>query len=308
VLAKIAFDGDAEAAQRTLHGHVHGGPAMGHAAMIGGGAPAVGGRTTSTISSSRRRLCRTNLGGCVSTRCAFDKEIEIAPGVFFPRLDVQRHGSRACDPGDRGRHPARQLRQRSLTSALDHFHGIHPANMDGVFEVVRPGGEFVYEFPAKPAGMQLYHCHDAAEEAHSQGPLRRVHHRSEEPRPPAHELVTVVMNGYDTDGDGANNFYTVNGKSFYYAKYLITVRRSETVRIYLANLTEFDLINSFTCTASSSATSRPERATTGSTRTRWCNARDSAACSRSTSTTPAGSCSTRTSRSSPTSAGWASST
>ena len=55
----------------------------------------------------------------------------------------------------------------------------------------------------------------------------------------------MVMNGFDTDGDGGNNFYTVNGKAFYYAKYPIRVRRSQTVRIYLANLTEFDLINSF---------------------------------------------------------------
>ena len=55
----------------------------------------------------------------------------------------------------------------------------------------------------------------------------------------------MVMNGYDTDADGENNFYTVNGRSFYYARYPIRVRRSELVRIYLANLTEFDLINSF---------------------------------------------------------------
>ena len=55
----------------------------------------------------------------------------------------------------------------------------------------------------------------------------------------------MVMNGYDTDGDGGNNFYSVNGRTFYYAKYPIQVKRSETVRIYLANLTEFDLINSF---------------------------------------------------------------
>ena len=55
----------------------------------------------------------------------------------------------------------------------------------------------------------------------------------------------MVMNGFDTDGDGENNFYTVNGKAFYYAKYPIRVTRSQTVRIYLANLTEFDLINSF---------------------------------------------------------------
>ena len=51
------------------------------------------------------------------------------------------------------------------------------------------------------------------------------------------------MNGYDTDGDGGNNFYTVNGRS-YYARYPIRVRKGELVRVYLANLTEFDLINS----------------------------------------------------------------
>ncbi len=55
----------------------------------------------------------------------------------------------------------------------------------------------------------------------------------------------MVMNGFDTDGDGENNFYAVNGPAFYYAKYPIRVRRSQLVRIYLANLTEFDLVNSF---------------------------------------------------------------
>jgi FtsP/CotA-like multicopper oxidase with cupredoxin domain len=55
----------------------------------------------------------------------------------------------------------------------------------------------------------------------------------------------MVMNGYDTDGDGSNNFYTVNGRTLYYARYPIRVSRSERVRVYLANLTEFDLINSF---------------------------------------------------------------
>ena len=55
----------------------------------------------------------------------------------------------------------------------------------------------------------------------------------------------MVMNGFDTDGDGSNNFYTVNGKAFFFAKHPIVVSRSRPVRIYLANLTEFDLINSF---------------------------------------------------------------
>ena len=93
--------------------------------------------------------------------------------------------------------------------------------------------------------MQLYHCHAT--------PLKKHIHKGlygafiidpKKPRPPAQEVV-MVMNGFDTDGDGENNFYTVNGKAFYYARYPIPVRRSQTVRIYLANLTEFDLMNSF---------------------------------------------------------------
>ena len=54
----------------------------------------------------------------------------------------------------------------------------------------------------------------------------------------------MVLTGFDTDGDGDNNFYTVNGRSFYYARYPIRARQGELVRVYLANLTEFDLINS----------------------------------------------------------------
>ena len=88
----------------------------------------------------------------------------------------------------------------------------------------------------------------------------------------------MVMNGFDTDGDGENNFYTVNGRSFYYARYPIRVKRSELVRIYLANLTEFDLDQLVPpARATSSATSRPAPATTGSTRTPSCSARGSAA-------------------------------
>jgi FtsP/CotA-like multicopper oxidase with cupredoxin domain len=126
-----------------------------------------------------------------------------------------------------------------------HFHGIHPSNMDGVFEVVPPGSSFTYEFPARPAGMHLYHCHATPLKKHiHKGLYGAFINDPKEPRPPAQELV-MVMNGYDTDGDGENNFYTVNGRSFYYARYPIQVKRSQTVRIYLANLTEFDLLNSF---------------------------------------------------------------
>ena len=176
---------------------------------------------------------------------AIDTDIEVAPGIFFPAwtyngtvpgpvIRVTENDQLRVNFSNAGSHPH-----------TIHFHGIHPANMDGVFEVVDPGETFVYEFPARPWGLHLYHCHST--------PLKKHLHKGlygafiidpPEPRAPAQEFV-MVMNGFDTDGDGGNNFYTVNGKSFFYAKYPIIVKKNETVRIYLVNVTEFDLINSF---------------------------------------------------------------
>ena len=172
---------------------------------------------------------------------AVDRELEIAPGVFFPAWTYN-----GTVPGPILRATEGDILRVNFVNAgthphTIHFHGIHPANLDGVFEIVESGDSFTYEFEARPAGFHPYHCHAT--------PLKKHIHKGlygsliidpKEPRPPAQELV-MVMNGYDTDADGGNNFYTVNGRSFYYAKYPITVRRSQLVRIYLANLTEFDL-------------------------------------------------------------------
>jgi FtsP/CotA-like multicopper oxidase with cupredoxin domain len=218
---------------------------MGHAAMIGEGAPAVGGpNDLDQLLYPPRGLPHQPGRVRDYTLVATDEELEIAPGVFFPAWTYN-----GTVPGPVIRATEDDLlRVRFVNSGSHphtiHFHGIHPSNMDGVFEVVTPGKEFTYEFPARPAGMHLYHCHAT--------PLKKHIHKGlygafiidpKTPREPARELV-FVMNGYDTDGDGGNNFYTVNGRSFYYARYPIRVRKGELVRVYLANLTEFDLINS----------------------------------------------------------------
>ncbi|MGI9112986.1 MAG: multicopper oxidase domain-containing protein [Gaiellaceae bacterium] len=250
VLGKLALEGDAAAGDRSLQGHAHNHQAahhqaQGHAAMIGENAPAVGGPhdldallyPPPPLPHEPGRLREYTLR-------AIDREIEIAPGVFFPAWTYN-----GTVPGPVIRATEDDILRVKFVNAGSHphsihFHGIHPAKMDGVFEQIESGGEFTYEFPAKPAGMHLYHCHTT--------PLKKHIHRGlygafiidpKEPRPPAQELV-LVMNGYDTDADGSNNFYTVNGRSFYYAKYPIRVSRATTVRIYLANLTEFDLLNS----------------------------------------------------------------
>ena len=238
--------GDASAQSDTAdfddhseHDHIH-------AAHIGSEVPAPGGpndlddllNPPQALPHEPGRLREYDL-------VAVDREIEIAPGVFFPAWTYN-----GTVPGPIIRATEDDLLRVNFRNAGSHphtihFHGIHPANMDGVFEVVDVGETFVYEFPARPWGCHLYHCHST--------PLKKHIHKGlygafiidpPDPRPPARELV-MVMNGYDTDADGGNNFYTVNGLSFYFAKYPITVSKSELVRIYLINLTEFDLINSF---------------------------------------------------------------
>jgi manganese oxidase len=243
--ARLAWPGTAQADPSATHlGHEH--AKMGHAAMVGPDVPAPGGPhdlddlllPTKALPYKPGRVRDYHL-------VAHDRKIEVAQGVHF---DAWTYNGTV--PGPIIRATEGDLLRVRFTNGGSHphsihFHGIHPANMDGVFEIVEPGGEFIYEFPARPAGMHLYHCHAT--------PLKKHIHKGlygafivdpKEPRKPAQELV-MVMNGYDTDGDGENNFYTVNGKSFYYAKYPIRVSKSKTVRIYLANLTEFDLINSF---------------------------------------------------------------
>jgi FtsP/CotA-like multicopper oxidase with cupredoxin domain len=53
------------------------------------------------------------------------------------------------------------------------------------------------------------------------------------------------MNGFDTDVDGENEVYTVNGVANYFNEYPIELKVGELVRVYLSNMTEFDLLNSF---------------------------------------------------------------
>jgi FtsP/CotA-like multicopper oxidase with cupredoxin domain len=245
-LAKLALDGDASAAEHPGH-NAHAAPhAVSHAAMFGEGAPAVGGpRDLDSLLYPPPRQGHRPGRVREYTLVAGDHDVEVAPGIQF---SAWAYNGTVPGPVIRATEDD-LLRVRFVNAGMHphtiHFHGIHPAGMDGVFEIVDPGETFTYEFPARPSGMHLYHCHST--------PLKKHIHKGlygafiidpATPRRPAQELV-MVMNGFDTDGDGDNNFYTVNGRTFYYARYPIRVRRSQTVRIYLANLTEFDLLNSF---------------------------------------------------------------
>ncbi|MGH9158879.1 MAG: multicopper oxidase domain-containing protein, partial [Vicinamibacteraceae bacterium] len=86
---------------------------------------------------------------------AVDREIEIAPGVFFPAWtyngQVPGPTIRATE-GDRVR--VTFINQGAHPHTI-HFHGWHPPEMDGSLpeHEVPPGGRFVYDFTAEPFGL-----------------------------------------------------------------------------------------------------------------------------------------------------------
>jgi manganese oxidase len=244
-LAKLAFanDGDRLASHE---GPEHAHTAAGHAAMIGNEVPAPD-RDPAIDRLLTPPPALPHKPGRVReyTLVAQDADIEVARGVTFPAWTYNGTAPGPVIRATEGDLLRVRFRNEGAHPHTIHFHGIHPANMDGVFEVVPTGGEFVYEFPARPYGMHLYHCHATPLKKHiAKGLYGAFIIDPPKPRKPAQELV-MVMNGFDTDGDGENNFYAVNGPAFYYARHPIRVSRSQTVRVYLANLTEFDLINSF---------------------------------------------------------------
>ena len=177
---------------------------------------------------------------------AVDREIEIAPGVFFPAWtfngQVPGPTLRATE-GDRVK--VTFLNQGTHPHTI-HFHGWHAPEMDGSMpeHQVMPGDTFVYEFDAEPFGMHLYHCHAV--------PLKRHIHKGlygvflvdpKQGRPPADVLI-MVMNGFDTNFDADNEVYAVNTVANHYMHEPVRVEVGRLTRIYLVNLTEFDLINS----------------------------------------------------------------
>jgi len=180
---------------------------------------------------------------------AEEKEIEVAPGVKYL---AWMYNGRIPGPTFRAREGER-LRIRFTNGSQHphtiHFHGIHRAAMDGVPGLgagnIQPGRSTVYEFDATPFGLHLYHCHSTPLAEHiAKGLYGAFVIDPKDGRPPADELV-MVMNGFDTNFDRANEVYAVNTVAFEYLHRPVQVKRGELVRIYLVNLLEFDFVNSF---------------------------------------------------------------
>jgi FtsP/CotA-like multicopper oxidase with cupredoxin domain len=175
-----------------------------------------------------------------------DKVMEISPGVFY---NVWTYNGSVPGPTIRateGDTVRINFTNNGSKEHTIHFHGIHPSEMDGVFEPVGGnGGKFTYEFEAGPVGVHPYHCHIMPLEEHIVHGLYGVFIVDpKEGRAPADEMV-MVLNGFDTDFDTENNFYAANTIPFYYQHHPIQINTDELIRIYVVNMVEFDPINNF---------------------------------------------------------------
>lgn len=180
---------------------------------------------------------------------AGDIEIEIAPGIYFPAWTYNGRvpgPSIRCTEGD---HLRINFGNNGSHPHTMHFHGFHTAEMDGVPGIgrgaINPGEQFTYEFDAEPFGCHLYHCHAM--------PLKRHIHKGmygafvidpQQGRAPAREFM-MMMNAFDTNFDGGNEIYAVNTVGHEFMRRPIPVKVGELIRVYLINVVEFDLINSF---------------------------------------------------------------
>ena len=180
---------------------------------------------------------------------AIDKEIEVMPGVRFAAWTYNGRipgPTLRCREGERLRITFVNGSEHPHTM---HFHGIHPATMDGVPGIgageIAAGGRTTYEFDALPAGLHLYHCHVRPLAEHiAKGLYGAFIVDPKKGRPEADEMV-MVMNGFDTNFDRANEVYAANTIGFAYMDRPIVVKRRDPVRVYLVNVLEYDLINSF---------------------------------------------------------------
>jgi manganese oxidase len=232
--------------------HTAGAHRLGGAGAVGSVDPSVNGFDPDEIlrDFDEGRVRRT-AGGVVREWeiVAEDKEIEVAPGVKYA---AWTYNGRVPGPTLRAREGER-MRVRFTNASSHphtmHFHGIHRDVNDGVPGVgpgnVASGRTVTYELDARPFGLHLYHCHSTPLADHiAKGLYGAVVIDPKQGRPEADELV-MVMNGFDTNFDRANEIYAVNTVAFAYMDRPVRVKRGELVRIYLVNILEFDLANSF---------------------------------------------------------------
>jgi manganese oxidase len=153
-----------------------------------------------------------------------------------------------------------------------HSHSLHMHSLQpGAGDIIAPGKNITYTFTIKPYGLYPYHDHVSPIEDHiNRGMYGMFIVDPKQPRMQMHEMA-MLMNGYDMNytheggsfaspvldkqdptklannglPDRHNDIYTVNSMAFVYRDHPIHLIQGQWYRIYLTNMLDFDLIDSF---------------------------------------------------------------
>ena len=175
---------------------------------------------------------------------AMDASLEVGRGAVISALTYD-----GTSPGPIIRATQGELIDVTLVNATSrphtlHFHGSFDTTEDG-WQPVPPGEERTYRIAAETVGLHPYHCHTPPYAWHiAKGMYGAMIVDPPGGRPAAHEFV-LVLSGWDLDEDGKNELYSWNGVAGFFHRFPIKVPVGELVRLYVANLVEYDPVASF---------------------------------------------------------------
>lgn len=172
------------------------------------------------------------------TLIAQETTLEIAPGV---RVPAWTYNGTIPGPTLRATEGDRVIINFINETPLPHtvhLHGDHDEKDDGVFQEVRQGESYVYDFIAEPAGALMYHCHVMPVSQHVRMGLYGAFIVDPKiPLEPAREYV-IVTGEYDTENQFTEQpqYILFNGYADQYWNNPLPARTNEKVRIYYINL------------------------------------------------------------------------
>lgn len=175
---------------------------------------------------------------------AMEVSLEVGRGAMVSALTYE-----GTAPGPIIRATQGELIDVTLVNATTHphtihFHGSFDTTEDG-WQPVPPGERRTYRIAAETVGLHPYHCHTPPYAWHiAKGMYGAMIVDPPGGRPAAHEYV-LVLGGWDVNEDGKNELYSWNGVAGFFHRFPIKVPVGELVRLYVANLVEYDPAASF---------------------------------------------------------------
>jgi FtsP/CotA-like multicopper oxidase with cupredoxin domain len=200
------------------------------------------------------------------TLTAINKTILVAPGKKFDALTYNGQVPGPTLRAIQGDHIRITFINQSDTAHGMHFAGIHSSAVDVLTQSIPPSKSMIYEFDAEPFGLYLYRGLVLPLITHVfKGLYGTLIVDPPQPRPQATELF-MTLNSFILDSGGPsggdsnstkqhlddnsgppenNDIYTINTVAYHFVKNPIAIPVNKLVRVYLINVTEFDLLNSF---------------------------------------------------------------